>query len=215
MDGPWNIDLSIYDNEDELLEGLKRRDRFACSCLMKRYMPRLYRLALQITGNTDDAEDVLQESLIQACDKVEQFEGRSALGSWLHRIVVNNALMHLRRRKAAASRTEQSSDAASALAEEVADDRMGPGEHALSRELREKVDQAILALPDSLRSAFVLRDVEGMSTLEAAEALGITEPALKVRLHRARMALREALASYVHGRSEEQGPGAALQGEKV
>ena len=84
---PWETDLSVYDDEVALLEGLRQRDRLACTCLLKRFAPRLYRLALQLTGEPDEAEDVLQEAFIQACAHVADFEGRSGLGTWLHRIV--------------------------------------------------------------------------------------------------------------------------------
>lgn len=197
MSKPWDIDLSIYDDEDTLLEGLRRRDRLACSCMLKRYAPRLYRLALQLTGDPDEAEDVLQEAFIRSCDKIDDFEGLSNLGTWLHRIVVTTGLMHLRRRSAATARTATIDDGAINLTETVADTAGDPGGELLDAELREHVDRAVLALPDSLRAAFVLREIEGLSTREAAEALDIGESALKVRLHRARLALRETLMPYV------------------
>ena len=196
MSKPWDIDLSVYDDEDTLLEGLRRKDRFACSCMLKRYAPRLYRLALQLTGDPDEAEDVLQEAFIRSCDKIDDFEGLSSLGTWLHRIVVTTGLMHLRRRKAASAHITADDDNAS-VADTVADIARDPGGELLGMELREQVDRAVLALPDSLRAAFVLREIEGLSTREAAEALGIGESALKVRLHRARLALRETLTPYV------------------
>jgi RNA polymerase sigma-70 factor, ECF subfamily len=182
-----------------LLEGLRRRDRFACTCLLKRFMPRLYRLALQVTGSSDEAQDVLQESFIKACGQVERFDGRSELGTWLYRIVLNSALMHLRTRKAdmvsLTGYEDGQSEDQPALVERIPAGG-DPGDEMVARELREKLDQAILRLPDSLRAALVLRDLEELSTKDSAEALGISEAALKVRLHRARLALREALDPY-------------------
>lgn len=195
---PWETDISVYDDEGALLAGLRRRDRLACTCLLKRYAPALYRLALRLTGEPDDAEDVLQESFIRACDHIAEFEGRSGLATWLHRIVLNTALMHLRRRKDRQVPLDESvDDDHSSLAETLPSDLPDPGGAALTSELRETVERALLALPDTLRLAFVLRDLEGLSTREAAAALGIGESALKVRLHRAHLALRAALAPYL------------------
>jgi RNA polymerase sigma-70 factor (ECF subfamily) len=211
---PWEIDLTIYGTEQELLEGLRRRDRMACTCLLKQYMPRLYRLAVQVTGDPDDAQDVLQEAFLQACSRVDSFgaQGGSSLGTWLYRIVLNSALMHLRKRKpGTVSISERGAfgrhggqDEAGVPAGDLdlPDPVASPGEQVLSQELRENIDRAILNLPDSLRAAFVLRDVEGLSTGEAAVMLGIGESALKVRLHRARIALREALTPYLQGSAE-------------
>jgi RNA polymerase sigma-70 factor (ECF subfamily) len=191
---PWEIDLSVYDDETALLEGLRQKDRLACTCLLKRFAPRLYRLALQLTGEPDEAEDVLQEAFIQACAHVTDFEGRSSLGTWLHRIVLNTALARLRR-KSLATVPLESDDPGMLAAQHLGIDRMaGPSDVVLARELGETLERAILALPDSLRAAFVLRDIEGLSTKEAAAALGIADSALKVRLHRARAALRGMLA---------------------
>jgi RNA polymerase sigma-70 factor (ECF subfamily) len=188
---PWETDLSVYDDEAALLAGLRRQDRLACTCLLKRYASRLYRLALQLTGEPDEAEDVLQEAFIQACAHVAEFEGRSGLGTWLHRIVLNTGLARLRRKSLATVPLD--GDLESTPAALV--DRTGePSDMVVTRELGEAIERAALALPDGLRAAFVLRDIEGLSTKEAAAALGLAEPALKVRLHRARVALRRMLA---------------------
>jgi RNA polymerase sigma-70 factor, ECF subfamily len=202
---PWEIDLSVYDDEAALLTGLRSRERLACTCLLKRYAPPLYHLALRLVGDPDEAEDVLQEAFIRACDHVAEFEGRSGLGTWLHRIVMNTALMHLRRRNPSVLRLDEpQDDGAADLAARLTDGLPGPGEEALSAELRANLERALLALPDTLRATFVLRDLEGLSTREAAAALGITESALKVRLHRAHQSLRAALAPYL--RQEDAPP---------
>ena len=77
MNKPWDIDITVYDDETELLEGLWRREPLACTCLLKRFAPRLYRVAVQLMGQSDEADDVLQEAFIQACDRIKSFEGRS------------------------------------------------------------------------------------------------------------------------------------------
>jgi RNA polymerase sigma-70 factor (ECF subfamily) len=195
---PWETDLAIYADESALLDGLRRHERLACTCLPKRYAPALYRLALRLAGEADEAEDVVQESFIRACDHVDDFAGRSDPGTWLHRIVLNTALMHLRRRGGAAVPLDDDRGGERAsLAGTPADPAPGPGSAALTGELRETVERALLALPGTLRVAFVLRDIEGLSTREAAAALGIGKSALKVRLHRAHRALRAALAPYL------------------
>lgn len=198
MSRAWDIDLSIYPDEAALLEGLRSGNRYACSCMLKEFGPRLYRVAIQMTGDPDEAEDVLQEALIRSCDRINDFEGLSALGTWLHRITVNTALMHLRRRRSGLQVATVSTDDELPLADVFIDATPGPSDAVLSSELRERLDAAVLALPETLRVAFVLRDVEGMSTAEAAAALDISESALKVRLHRARLALRETVTPYLH-----------------
>jgi len=213
MQKPWDIDLTIYDDETELLAGLRRKDRLVCTCLLKRFAPRLYRLALHLTGEADEAEDVMQESFIQACDHIAGFEGRSGLGTWLHRIVLNTALMRLRRKQPqmvsldepSAGEQGQSGWLDQEIVAALVDGSPGPGSDVLSLELRETINEALLRLPDALRTAFVLRDVEGLTTRDAAAALGIAESALKVRLHRARLALRAMLAPYVHSLDESAG----------
>ena len=194
---PWETDLSVYDDEAALLEGLRRRDRLACTCLLKCFAPRLYRLALQLMGDPDEAEDVLQEGFIQACAHIADFEGRSGLGTWLHRIVRNAALARLRRKSLATPPLPATDATPSAVHAVLVDHTEGPGDVVLANERAEVLERAIVALPDGLRAAFVLRVIEGLSTKEAAAALGISESAVKVRLHRARMVLRGMLAPAV------------------
>ena len=191
---PWETDLSVYADEAALLAGLRRKDREACTCLLKRFAPRLYRLALHLMGDPDEAEDALQEGFIQACAHIDDFEGRSSLGTWLHRIVRNAALGRLRRKSLGTVPLAANDVPTSGVQEVLVDRAEGPSDAVLARERGEVLERAIVALPDSLRAAFVLRDVEGMSTKESAAALGITESAVKVRLHRARLALRASLA---------------------
>lgn len=195
---PWETDLTLYEDEAELLDALRHKERLACTCLLKRFGPRLYQLAWRLTGDPDEAEDVLQDALIQACAHIADFEGRSGLGSWLHRIVVNAALARLRKSTLPTVPIGESLPGmASSLEEMLPDDMPEPDEILLNQELGSEIGQAILALPDALRAAFVLRDLEGMSTAEAAAALDISEAALKVRLHRARGMLRSSLDAHV------------------
>jgi RNA polymerase sigma-70 factor (ECF subfamily) len=198
MGMPWEIDLTVYDDEAERLEGLRRHDHMACTCLLKRFAPRLYRLALQLTATLDEADDVLQEGFIQACKQLDRFKGHSGLGTWLHRIVLNAGLMRLRGgTPELVSLTAQTDSAQPMLQPALMDWESDPRLQVIGGELSEAIQQAILTLPDSLRAAVVLRDVEGLATGEAAAVLGIGESALKVRLHRGRLLLREAIAPYI------------------
>jgi RNA polymerase sigma-70 factor, ECF subfamily len=199
MEKPWDLDLQVYDDEGELLDGLRRRDRLACTCLLKFYAPRLLRLAGQLMGDADEAEDVLQEAFIRACDRIDSFRGESGLGTWLHRIVINTALMRLRARRPVASDDidRMITESRDGAWQSVSSGGREPSQQVLGAELFDRMSVAIEQLPESLRTAFVLREVEGMSTKEAAGILEISESALKVRLHRARLGLRQELAEYV------------------
>jgi len=194
---PWEVDLSIYASEDELLDGLRRQEPAACTCFLKEYAPRMLRLALRITGDPDEAENVLQESFISACNRIDDFQGLSTLNTWMYRIVMNNALMSLRKRRPNLVPLEGDQAGTAQASSWVAGHTRQPVEEVLASELQESLNLALLALPETLRTAFVLRELEGLSTREAAEALEISESALKVRLHRARQALREQLEPYL------------------
>lgn len=200
-----SIDLNIYADDDALIEGLRAGDKHACACLIKHHGSQMYALALRIMGDADEAEEVVQEAFISACGKMTSFEGRSKLSTWLYRITTNAALMRLRkRREETVSLDEpQEMDEGDELPRQLGDWSLEPSQEALSQELRQVMEAAIQELPDTLRSAFILRDIQGLNTQEAAEALDVTETALKVRLHRARLQLRERLANYLVEQSNE------------
>ena len=198
MPGP-PIDISVYDSETALLEGLRGGEPDACTCLIKRFAPLVYARALHMIADPDEAEAVLQLTFIHACEKIGSFEGRSGLGTWLYRIATNEALMQLRRRQAptttidALDQTLQPGD----LPQNLQAWPIDPARAALDLELRAQLEHALAALPESLRVVFVLRELQGLSTQGAAAALGLGESAVKVRLHRARLRLRELLAGYL------------------
>ena len=198
MPGP-TIDLQIYDNEETLLEGLRRGEPDACTCLVKRFAPLVYAKALRLLGDVDEAEGVLQLTFIKACEKLSTFEGRSQLGSWLYRIATNEALMQLRGRAASTTPIEDVVDTiqSSDLPQHLHAWPIDPADAALGDELRTQLGAALAALPESLRVVFVLREQQGLSTEETATALGLGASAVKVRLHRARLRLRELLADYL------------------
>ncbi|HHB90398.1 MAG TPA: sigma-70 family RNA polymerase sigma factor [Anaerolineae bacterium] len=193
------IDLDIYPDEASLLEALKRGEPEACACLVKQYAPRVYAIAIRMLNDPDDAEEVLQETFISACKNIHKFEGRSALGTWLHRIATNAALMHLRKRKHREVSLDEPIEMAGGedIYREVEDGSLAPDDHAMNSEVRDMLEKAIAQLPETLRAVFILREIEGYSTEETANILGISVSATKVRLHRARLRLRELLAPYL------------------
>ncbi len=182
------------DREAALLAELKRGDAHAFEQLVRMYSPRLLAVARRLLGNDDDARDALQDAFLSAFRALASFAGESRLGTWLHRIAVNAALMKLRKRR---RHHEESID--HLLPSFLPDGHQRvpaatwtlAGSEALRREEdRQYVRECIEALPETHRTVLVLRDIEGLSTEEAARLLGIEENALKVRLHRARQALR-------------------------
>ena len=194
IDKPWDIDLTIYDDDQELLHGLRDGDSMACTCFMKWYAPAMTRLALRMVSDPDEAEGVVQDSFIAACAKMDSFRSESSLRTWLHRIVVNTALMRLRKRRPDRLTSGPDGEYAHVPALLMSNEDE-PLENVLVGELQDELNQAIMDLPESLRTTLVLREYEGLSTRETAEALGVSESAVKVRLHRARAALRERISS--------------------
>ena len=192
------IDLDIYPDEASLIQGLKRGDPEACACMIKQYAPRVYAIAIRMLNDPDDAEEVLQETFISACKNIHKFEERSALGTWLHRIATNAALMHLRKRKHREVSLDDPIEVQDGddVYREVQDWSFAPDDHAMNSEVRDILEKAISELPETLRTVFILREIEGYSTEETARILGISVSAAKVRLHRARLKLRELLTPY-------------------
>ena len=167
--------------------------------LLTKWQRHLFIYAMALLHDTNDAEEVLQETFINACRGAGDFEGRSSLGTWLYRIATNNGLMRLRRREAPTVTLDMPpnpQEEGEFWPRQLHDWNWEPESVALTDELRQAMDEAVATLPDPLRTVFVLRDLEGFSTKEAAEILDISPSNLKVRLHRARLMLRERLAAY-------------------
>lgn len=184
--------------DDELLRRLKAGEDTAFEVLVARFGGRMLAVARRLVGTTH-CEDVLQEAFVQAYRAIERFEERSSLGTWLHRITVNAALMHLRSRD---RRPEESIDALldgygarGFRAEPLWTFPRSSEELLESRQVTELVREKIAALPDGYRIVITLRDIEGLDTAEVAELLDMTEGAVKTRLHRARTALKNLLGS--------------------
>ncbi len=192
------IDLDIYPDEAALMQALQNGEPDACACMLKHFAPRVYAVAMRMMGDPDEAEEVLQETFISACKNIQRFEGRSALNTWLHRIATNAALMRLRKRKNKEVSLDNPIESLDGddIPRQIEDWDYYPADLALNSETRDVLEQAIATLPDTLRSVFVLREIEGYSTAEVAEMLDISVSAAKVRLHRARLRLRELLTPY-------------------
>jgi len=180
------------------LEALRVGDRAAFSQLVEAYSGKLYRLSLKMLQNPQDAEDVLQETFIKAFKHIRNFDGRSSISTWLYRIATNEALMLLRRKRPDMVSIEEPDQDGEPEQEplQIVDWCCMPEQELLSGEARKRLDDAVGRLPAGLRMTFLLRDVEGLSTAEAAEVQGLTETALKTRLSRARLRLREDLSTY-------------------
>lgn len=175
--------------------GQDRPERGDFERLIEEGADRVYNVALRITGNASDAEEVMQDAFISAYRAWGDFRGEASRATWLYRIAVNTALMRVRR----ASRPVEYLTELEA-AEDVQDWSAGVAELAQRAELREQVLAGLSLLDPNHRAALVLRDIDGLSTAEAAAALEITEHALKSRLHRARVLLRQHLADYFRDR---------------
>lgn len=192
-------------NMDELalVEAAKKGDIAAFEELVKRYDRNVFRIAQHITQNREDAEDVVQDAFLKAYGNLTQFQGQSKFYTWLVRIAVNEALMKLRRRRPerTVSLDQDVETDEDTIPREVADWSPNPEQQYNQAELRELLQRTIQGLPAGFRTVFVLRDVEGLSTEETAEALGLSIPAVKSRLLRARLQLRERLNKYFKRRN--------------
>ena len=182
-------------DESALVARAKAGDGAAFSELVKHYERRVYRLAKNITRHDEDAEDVLQEAFLKAYENLDRFQGNSAFYTWLVRIAVNQALMKLRKRKT--DRTvpldEPIDLGEDIMQREIAVWEDNPEQRYSQAEMQKILDDAVDTLKPDFRTVFVLRDIEELSTEETAETLGISVPAVKSRLLRARLALREKL----------------------
>lgn len=185
-------------SETFALEALRAGDRAEYARLVEEYSGVVYRLAIKMLDNPQDAEDVLQETFIKVYRHLPDFDGRSSLSTWIYRIATNEALMLLRRRKHVTVSIDGPLENGEPEQEplQIVDWCCLPEEELMSAEARLHLDRAIEHLSPSLRVVFLLRDIEGLSTAETAEVLDLSEAAVKTRLSRARLNLREQLTSY-------------------
>jgi len=190
------------DRDEALVDALRRREPTAAERLVARYSERAYRLAFRITGNQQDAEEAVQDAFWNVVRKIDSFRGESSLGSWIYRITANAAYEN--RRRAAHRRNEITRDEVlprfdddGHFADPISDWSMRLDDPAMQRELRDVLSSTLEELPPHYRTVIVLRDVEGLSMAEVADALGIPVGTAKTRAHRARLLLRKRLSTFI------------------
>ena len=190
-------------DESVLVDAARNGDVGAFEQLVRRYDRNVFRIAQHITQNQEDAEDVVQDAFLKAFQNLGQFQGKSKFYTWLVRIAVNEALTRLRRRRPErmVSLDEEVRTEEDSTPREVADWSPNPEQLYSQAELKDILSKTIQGLPPGFRTVFVLRDVEALSTEETAEALNLSIPAVKSRLMRARLQLRDRLNKYFKRRN--------------
>jgi RNA polymerase sigma-70 factor (ECF subfamily) len=188
------LDVAGALSDEEVVERVKAGETALFEILMRRYNQRLYRVACGILGDPAEAEDVMQDAYVRAYAHLDQFAGRSSFATWLTRIAVHEALARARWRTRFVEIDAMPEPRKDALPSLWSTEK-GPEAQAVAKNLQSVLESAITALPDTYRPVVMLRDVQGLSTAEAAECLDLTEPVVKVRLHRGRALLRRDLAA--------------------
>jgi RNA polymerase sigma-70 factor (ECF subfamily) len=192
--------------DDELVQRAQQDDERAFGELVGRYEAKVYSLALRMVRNPEDAEDVLQDTFLRAFRGIKSFKGNSTFSTWIYRIAANSALMRLRKKQLPTVSIEDASERETPI--NITDWRPGPVEQLLSRETLRAMEDAIESLPPEFRQVFVLRDVEELSNAEVAEILDLSVAAVKSRLHRARLKVRDRLASFFSDSNSNRAMGA-------
>jgi RNA polymerase sigma-70 factor (ECF subfamily) len=183
--------------EAELIAALRQRDPDAFSYLFEAYSDKIYRLAVKLLQNDDEAEGIVQDTFLRLFEKLGQFEGNAKLGAWLYRVAYNASIDLLRKRRPVFPMQDEPDEGNDLPVPVIYVDWSGAPETILaSDEAQLELEQAINQLPERYQPVFILRDIEGLSTADTAEILSISVSAVKVRLHRARLMLREYLSAY-------------------
>jgi len=201
---PATTEPGVFD-ESALVARAREGDARAYNELVSRYERKIFRLAKHITQNDEDAEDVLQETFLKAFEHLPDFQGQSKFYTWLVRIAVNESLMKLRKRKSDRSvpLDEPVDTGEDTVTREIAVWEENPEDRYSREEIGHILDEAVDSLKPAFRTVFVLRDIEELSTEETAEALGISIPAVKSRLLRARLQLREKLTRFFKRKGDD------------
>jgi RNA polymerase sigma-70 factor (ECF subfamily) len=199
--------IQNIDDESELVHKAQKGDQRAFSLLVKKYESTVYSFAYKVCRNEEKAAETLQDTFVNVYRKLDQFNGKAKFSTWLYQIVTNNCLMKRRQNKLDKSSVSIESHGGGQEESEVQGDgapsqtlvslTQTPQDEVVNKELRELLDKAILKLPMEQRIVFILRDVEGRSSEEAAKILKVSVPAVKSRLRRARVFLREQLQEYM------------------
>ncbi len=191
--------------DNELIDQIRAGRTDALEALVSRYERRVYNLAYRMLGNKEDAEDVLQDTFLNVIRSIDGFRSRSSFSTWLYRVAANAALTKLRQRSKREKSEGEFLDQVYSVTESAHSDSKlvdwsdRPAERLLDQEARQVMDEAISELPEIYRVVFVLRDVQGLPASEVAEILDLSVPAVKSRLHRARLYLRNRLSDYFTG----------------
>ena len=190
------------DRDQDLLIALREREPTAAEALITAYGDRAYRLAVRITGNQQDAEEAVQDAFWSVVRKIDMFRGDSAFGSWMYRIVSNAAYEKIRRRRRAFREIALDEvlppfDEDGRHARSITDWSFAIDDPAVQTELRSVLSSAVSELPAHYRAVVVLRDIEGLSVAEVADALAISVSTVKSRAHRARLSLRKRLSTFM------------------
>jgi RNA polymerase sigma-70 factor (ECF subfamily) len=193
---------AIAEDERALLQAARTGDRAALDRLLDLHQSRVFRFSLRMCRVREDAEDVLQETLLAVARTVREFRGEASVSTWLYTIARSFCIKKRRRSKFAPDPPLSIESDEGREAARLVDGGRRPDELAQDRELRSALDEAITALPTGYREVLLLRDVEGLPAAEVAEILGITEKAVKSRLHRARTSVRDALSPLTRPRGE-------------
>jgi len=190
--------MADINKDRELLDRIRAGDKTACDDCVRVHSPGIYRLALRLMRDQAEAEDVVQETFLSAFKAIDRFDGRSGLSTWLYRIAFNAAMMRLRRKRPefVPVDTAEESENDLPVPRALVDWCLLPEQELVRAETREEMERAIGELPPKLQAVFVMRELEELSTEATAQALGLSEQAVKTRLHRARLLLRERLAGY-------------------
>lgn len=186
-------------DEIDLLKRLRNHDPDALAGVFDAYADRLFRLAVSILRDDTEAEGVVQDTFVRLIESLDRLEGRAAIGTWLYRVAYNLAVDRVRRRRVVLTIDDDFADQEDTELPPpvvLSDWSSAPEEVFSTEEARSELRRTLDTLPEKLRTVFTLREIEGLSTLETAEVLGIEAGAVKVRLHRARLILREELSGY-------------------
>ena len=186
--------MTQAETDEQLVRKSQQDDERAFGELVSRYESKVYSLALKMLRNPEDAEDVLQDTFLRAYRGIKSFKGNSTFSTWIYRITANSALMRLRKRQLPTVSIDDADEREAPI--NIADWAPGPVEQMLNQETQAAMTEAIDALPPEFRQVFVLRDIEELSNAEVAEILDLSVAAVKSRLHRARLKVRNRLATH-------------------
>lgn len=197
-----NTLMNMALTDSEIVQRVRAGEHALFEILMRRHNQRVYRAARAVVKDEAEVEDVMQQAYINAFTHLNQFEDRSEFSTWLTRIALNEAFARRQKMQRAESRALPAGDDGGALVEKITSTQPDPERQAYAQELRRVLEDAVDELPESYRTVFMLRDVEGLSTSETGAGLGIGDEAVKTRLHRARAMIRRSVSARLGAMTE-------------